>query len=59
LLKDVGRAAVIPILNMADEREAQAIETARLALELTDRFDRVVLAAMRRDNPLVRVVRRE
>jgi probable selenium-dependent hydroxylase accessory protein YqeC len=59
LLKHVGQAAVIPILNMADEREAQAIETARLALELTDRFDRVVLAAMRRDNPLVRVVRRE
>ena len=53
---DVG-ARVIPLLTCVDdaEREALAEDVARRALQLTDRFDRVVLASYRRPNPLVGV----
>ncbi len=46
-LKNVGSATVVPIINMVDnsELEATAREAARAALDLTDRFDRVVLTS--------------
>ncbi len=51
---------VVPVINMVDNegRRAGASEAARIALELTDRFDRVVLTSHRRDDPLVDVVSR-
>ncbi len=57
-LKGVGDAQVVPLINMVDdpEREAAAREAAEAALHLTRRFDRVVLASMRRPEPVVRVV---
>lgn len=59
-LKEVGDALVVPLINMVDdlEREALARESAERALSLTARFDRVVLAAMRKDQPIVDIVRR-
>ncbi len=49
LLKGVGAARVVPLLNMVDDDavHAGAAEAARLALASTARFDRVVLAAMK------------
>lgn len=59
-LKDVGDAQVVPLINMVDgpEREAAAQEVAEVALDLTRQFDRVVLASMRRPEPVVRVIAR-
>ena len=61
LLKATEGRRVVPVINMVDDaaREAQAREAAAMALELTDRFDLVVLVCLSgRDDPLVRVVRR-
>jgi probable selenium-dependent hydroxylase accessory protein YqeC len=60
LLKGVGAARVVPVINMVDDPryEALALETAHAALALTPRFDRVVLASMRRPDAVVRVVYR-
>ena len=57
-LRGVGDAVVVPLINMADNEEytVQAREVAKQALSLTRRFDRVVIAAMRRAYPLVEVV---
>ncbi len=46
-LKNTGSATVVPVINMVDnaELEAAAREAARAALELTDRFDRVILTS--------------
>jgi probable selenium-dependent hydroxylase accessory protein YqeC len=59
-LKRVGDAVVVPEINMVDdaEREALARIAAEEALELSYRFDRVVLTAMRSERPLVAVVNR-
>lgn len=59
-LKNAGAARVVPLLNMVDDAalEALAREVAVRALALTDRFDRVVLAAMRSPRALVAVVAR-
>ncbi len=59
-LRGVGAARVVPLINMVDDAdiERQAIAVAEQALALTDAFDYVVLAAMRRAEPIVRVVRR-
>jgi probable selenium-dependent hydroxylase accessory protein YqeC len=60
-LQGVGDANVVPLINMVDdpERETLAREAAERALSLTARFERVVLASMRRpDNPLVDVITR-
>lgn len=59
-LKGVGKAKIVPLINMIDGPawENQAIAVAELALSLTDRFDRVVLACMNLPNPLVGVIRR-
>lgn len=60
LLKGVGTANVIPIINMVDDLESKALalETASAALGLTTRFDRVVLTSMRSADPVVEVVDR-
>lgn len=59
-LRGVGRAAVVPLINMVDDAEHHALARAAAseALALTARFDRVVLAAMRGPEPLVEVVQR-
>jgi probable selenium-dependent hydroxylase accessory protein YqeC len=59
-LHGVGDAIVVPIINMVDEqtRLAQARDAARRALAATERFDRVVLAEMTADDPVVEVVTR-
>lgn len=58
-LKGCGDARVVPIINMVDdeERRKPASAAAREALALTDRFTRVVLTCMIRDDPLVDVIR--
>lgn len=61
LLKGAGHARVIPVINMVDgpAQEALARRTAELALELSQRFELVVLACLRRAEALVGVVRRQ
>lgn len=51
---------VIPVINMADDagRRAGAHEAARIALQLSDRYDRVVIASMTAAAPIVEVVTR-
>ncbi len=61
LLKGSEGCTVIPVINMVDDesRAALAEESARLALERSGRFDRVILACMKRDaDPLVAVIRK-
>ena len=60
-LKGTGDAKVVPVINMVDDDEllAAARETARAALALTRRFDRVVLACMTADSPVVDVIEAE
>jgi probable selenium-dependent hydroxylase accessory protein YqeC len=57
-LHKAGDATVVPIINMAEEPAARlaACEAARCALAMTRRFERVVLAAMTAERPLVEVV---
>ena len=57
-LKNTGQAQVVPLINMVDNdtREALARQAAEQALELTDRFDYIVLARMRDDDPIVDVI---
>ncbi len=52
---------VVPIINQVDddERQQQARAAARGALARSDRFDRVALTCLRRDNPLVELVCRD
>lgn len=59
-LKAVGDARVVPIINMVDNRELEtfALEAAQAALEMTDRFDRVVLTCHLSPERLVAVVSR-
>jgi probable selenium-dependent hydroxylase accessory protein YqeC len=59
-LKNTGTAEVIPLINMVDDSELEKLarEAAELALKLTDQFDLVVLAAMKKDQPIVDVVKR-
>lgn len=59
-LKGVGKAKVIPLINMGDGPvwEKQGIITAEIALSLTERFDRVVLARVNQSSSLVKVVHR-
>lgn len=57
-LKNAGNATVVPVINMVDNTvlEAAAKEAARAALDLTDRFDRVVLTSHLQTARLVGVV---
>lgn len=59
-LKNAGTAKVIPLINMVDyvEQETLAKEAAMIALTMTDRFDTVVLAAMKQEQPIVDVITR-
>lgn len=59
LLKDSAGRSVVPVINMVDdaEREGLAREVAHIALAETGRFDKVILASMRRaDEPVVAIV---
>jgi len=61
MMKSTGRSRVVPVINMVDDeaREALASRAAEVALGLSDRFDRVILACLARaERPLVAVVRR-
>lgn len=60
LLRGVGDASVVPVINMAESAAERALahEAARIALDLSDRYRRVVVAAMRAADPLVEVVER-
>lgn len=57
-LRGVGAARVIPVINMVDDEERRrlAVRAAEHVLDASERFDRVVLTAMRRDPPLVDVL---
>jgi probable selenium-dependent hydroxylase accessory protein YqeC len=60
LLKNTDAMPFVALINMVDdaEREQLAHEAAAEALKMTTRFDRVVLASMKRDEPLVAIVHR-
>jgi len=60
LLKDTGNAHVVPLINMVDDEKARglALETAQEALRTSNRFDRIILASMRRADPIVEIVER-
>jgi probable selenium-dependent hydroxylase accessory protein YqeC len=60
LLKGAGDARVVPVINMVDDptRTQLATETARQALALTKRFDRIVLARLKDADPVVAVIER-
>ncbi|MGD8430039.1 MAG: selenium cofactor biosynthesis protein YqeC [Ectothiorhodospiraceae bacterium] len=58
-LQGVGGARLVPVINQVDdaERHRAARAAAELALEnAKGHFDRVILASMRRDRPIVEVV---
>ncbi len=59
-LRRTGDAEVVPVINMVDDekRLTAAHAAASTALALTDRFERVVLAAMTGEQPLIDVVTR-
>jgi len=59
-LKNTWAAKVVPLINMVDDSNLQKLarEVASEALQLTDRFDAVVLAAMKKENPIIEVVTR-
>jgi probable selenium-dependent hydroxylase accessory protein YqeC len=59
-LKNAGEATVVPLINMVDDddRLTAASEAARIALDLSNRFDRVVLTSSTRKDRLVDVIRR-
>lgn len=59
-LKNTGNAKIVPLINMVDyvELEALARQAATLALSMTDRFDSVVLAVMKEDQPVVDIISR-
>jgi probable selenium-dependent hydroxylase accessory protein YqeC len=58
-LKGAGTAIVVPLINMVDDADLEnlAREAAERALARCNRFDRIVLAAMKRPQPLIDVVR--
>lgn len=60
LARGLGDACFVPVINMAESaaERAAAHEAARIALDLSDRYDRVVVAAMRAAEPVVEVVER-
>lgn len=60
-LQGVGAATVVPIINAVDDTAwlAPARKAARAALAGSRRFERVVLGAMHRPDPVVEVVYRE
>ena len=59
-LKNTGSANVVPLINMVDnsDREKLAREAAQTTLAMTNRYDYVVLAAMREEKPVVDIIKR-
>ncbi len=59
-LKNTASAKVIPLINMVDDREREQLarEAAVQTLSMTDRFEYVVLAAMKNENPVLDIVRK-
>ncbi|MBI4514003.1 MAG: putative selenium-dependent hydroxylase accessory protein YqeC [Gemmatimonadetes bacterium] len=59
-LKDVGKALVVPLINMVDDdaARASAMRTAERALERTNRFERVLLTSLTAPEPVVAIVER-
>ena len=59
-LRGVGKARVIPVINMVDDDDLHRLarQVAERTLAATERFERVVLTSMRRDSPVVEVVGR-
>ena len=59
-LRRSGGLSVVPIINMVDNAERLALsrEAASVALAMTLNFDRVILASMISETPLVDVVRK-
>ena len=57
-LRGIGGAVVVPLINMIDDGRllAAAREAAHHALDLSRRFDRVVLARMNAAEPIIEVV---
>ncbi len=55
-----SQAVVVPLINMVDDEDRRILarEAAHIALASTSRFDRVVLACLKRGAPLVEVVTR-
>lgn len=60
LLKSAGTAQVRPVINMVDDdaRHVLALEAAQRALEMTDRFDQVLLLCLKNATELVAIVNR-
>jgi probable selenium-dependent hydroxylase accessory protein YqeC len=60
LLKGAANARVVPVINMVDDpaRRTLAEDAARRALELTARFDRVLLTCFRDPDPVVAIIER-
>lgn len=60
LFKDVGTARALPIINMADRPEhlRLARRIAHQALDMSDRYDRVVITSMRASKPVLDIVQR-
>ena len=59
-LKNTNSAKVIPLINMVDDSELEkmAREAAKEALQLTNRFDAIILASMKKEQPIIDVVTR-
>jgi probable selenium-dependent hydroxylase accessory protein YqeC len=59
IIKQTGAGAIVPLINMVDnqDRLGPARQAARMALDATDQFDRVVLASLKH-GALVEVVER-
>lgn len=59
-LKNTASANVVPLINMVDNSDLEKLarEVAQTALAMTQRFDYVVLAAMKKENPIINVIRR-
>lgn len=60
LLKSAGHAQVRPVINMVDDekRHALALEAAQVALDMTDRFDKVLLMRLKNTTEVLSVVHR-
>jgi len=62
MMKGTVGMRVAPVINMVDDaaRAALALQAAEVALDLTDRFDQVILTCLARtDDPVVGVVARQ
>ena len=60
LLRGAGQSQVRPVINMVDDpqRRELALEAARLALEMTTRFDQLLLVRLKHTTELVEIVNR-